>query len=161
MDNLKEVLNKVGLDIVNELKELSKKDDFIASGDLNKSFSYEIKENTVIIYGAKYTRALSDGISKSGGSSTQFNNKLIGIRRWARYKRLQPRDKKGRFISNSIRNFNQMTFNMAVSIGKKGISKRFGYKGSGFFEEMKKNVISNVTNTIAEAYKMDIIVEIN
>jgi len=53
-----------------------------------------------------------------------------------------------------------MTFQMAVSIGRKGISKRFGYKGSGFFEEMKKNVINNVTEMVAEAYKLDIMVKI-
>ena len=160
MENSKKVLNGVGVKIVNELKELSKRDNFYASGNLENSFSYDIEGDTVNVYGAKYTKALSDGISSGNGSTGDFKQKLSNIREWARSKGIQPRTKGGRFMKNSDRNFKNMTFQMAVSIGRKGISKRFGYKGSGFFEEMKKNAINNVTEMVAEAYKLDIIVKI-
>jgi len=160
MENSKKVLNGVGVKIVNELKELSKRDNFYASGNLENSFSYDIEGDTVNVYGAKYTKALSDGISSGNGSTGDFKQKLSNIREWARSKGIQPRTKDGRFMKNSDRNFKNMTFQMAVSIGRKGISKRFGYKGSGFFEEMKKNVINNVTEMVAEAYKLDIMVKI-
>jgi len=160
MENSKKVLNGVGVKIVNELKELSKRDNFYASGNLENSFSYDIEGDTVNVYGAKYTKALSDGISSGNGSTGDFKQKLSNIREWARSKGIQPRTKDGRFMKNSDRNFKNMTFQMAVSVGRKGISKRFGYKGSGFFEEMKKNVINNVTEMVAEAYKLDIMVKI-
>lgn len=160
MDNVDKVLDGIGLKIVNELKELSKKDEFYASGNLDASFSYDIDGDTVNVYGAKYTKALSDGISAGNGSNSDFKKKLSNIREWATTKGIQPRDKSGRFINNSDRNFKNMTFRMAVSIGRKGISKRFGYKGSGFFEEMERRVINNVTEMVAEAYKLDIIVKI-
>ena len=54
----------------------------------------------------------------------------------------------------------RLGFVIARSISNKGISERFGYKGSGFLEEIKKDVINNVTDMIAEAYKLDIIVKL-
>ena len=55
---------------------------------------------------------------------------------------------------------NSLAFVIGKSISERGISKRFGYKGSGFLEEMEKNVVKNVTEMIAEAYKLDIIVKL-
>ena len=161
MENLNSALNEAGKNIVEELKSLARKDNFFAIGNLENSFYYEVEGNKVNIYGARYTNALSEGIStNTGGTKADFYNKVDNIELWAKQKGLQPRSKDGRFIKSSDRNLKNMAFNIAKSIGKKGISKRFGYKGSGFFQEMKKNVIGNISDIIAEAYKKDIIIQV-
>ena len=155
MENLDKALKDVGENVVSEIKRLAiKRDDFKASGDLEKSISYKVKGNIVTIEANRYIEALSGGIQKK-----KFPN--IGrIREWAKDRGLQPRDKKGRFLSRTDANMNKLAFVIGRSISEKGISKRFGYQGSGFLEEIKKDVVNNVTDMIAEAYKLDIIVKL-
>lgn len=159
-ENLNEALEKVGGDIVTELKSLIEKDKFRASGDLDKSISYKVEGTKVEIYAAEYAEGLSSGISKGNGSKSEFQKKVSNIREWAKHRGVVPRDKSGRFIKRTERNLRNMAFNIAVAIGRKGISKRFGYSGSGFFDVLEEKVIKNVTDIIFEAYKKDIIVEI-
>ena len=155
MENLDKALKDVGENVVSEIKRLAiKRDGFKVSGDLEKSISYEVKGNIVTIEANRYIEALSGGIQKK-----KFPN--IGrIREWAKDRGLQPRDKKGRFLSRTDANMNKLAFVIGRSISEKGISKRFGYQGSGFLEEIKKDVVNNVTDMIAEAYKLDIIVKL-
>lgn len=155
MENLDKALKDVGENVVSEIKRLGiKRDDFKASGSLEKSISYKVKGNIVTIEANRYIEALSGGIQKK-----KFPN-VDRIREWAKDKGLQPRDKKGRFLSRTDANMNKLAFVIGRSIRDKGISKRFGYKGSGFLEEIKKDVVNNVTDMIAEAYKLDIIVKL-
>tara|TARA_R110000803_G_scaffold33230_3_gene72848 strand:- start:1424 stop:1900 length:477 start_codon:yes stop_codon:yes gene_type:complete len=155
MENLDKALKDVGENVVSEIKRLAiKRDDFKASGDLEKSISYKVKGNIVTIEANRYIEALSGGIQKK-----KFPN-VDRIKEWAKDKGLQPRDKKGRFLSRTDANMNKLAFVIGRSIRDKGISKRFGYKGSGFLEEVKKDVVNNVTDMIAEAYKLDIIVKL-
>lgn len=162
MDNTQDALDIVGISIVSELKKLAKKDKFEASGNLDRSFTYEKKNNTVLIYGAKYTMALSDGIKNrnKSNSKTKFDKKLSNIREWANTKGITPRDAQGRLLPRTDRNMRNMAYFISRSIKEKGISKRFGYKGSGFFEKMTENTIIKVSDIISEAYKKDIIVKI-
>lgn len=155
MENLDKALKDVGENVVSEIKRLAiKRDDFKASGSLEKSISYKVKGNIVTIEANRYIEALSGGIQKK-----KFPN-VDRIKEWAKDKGLQPRDKKGRFLSRTDANMNKLAFVIGRSIRDKGISKRFGYKGSGFLEEVKKDVVNNVTDMIAEAYKVDIIVKL-
>ena len=155
MENLDKALKDVGENVVSEIKRLAiKRDDFKASGDLEKSISYKVKGNIVTIEANRYIEALSGGIQKK-----KFPN-VDRIKEWAKDKGLQPRDKKGRFLSRTDANMNKLAFVIGRSIRDKGISKRFGYQGSGFLEEIKKDVVNNVTDMIAEAYKLDIIVKL-
>ena len=50
---------------------------------------------------------------------------------------------------------------MAISIRRRGISKRFGYKGSGFIQEVKKSMESKISNIILEGYKKDLQEQLN
>ena len=155
MENLDKALKDVGENVVSEIKRLAiKRDDFKASGDLEKSISYKVKGNIVTIEANRYIEALSGGIQKK-----KFPN-VDRIKEWAKDKGLQPRDKKGRFLSRTDANMNKLAFVIGRSIRDKGISKRFGYQGSGFLEEIKKDVVNNVKDMIAEAYKLDIIVKL-
>lgn len=163
MENLDKALKDVGENVVSEIKRLAiKRDGFKASGDLEKSISYEVKGNIVEVSALEYIGALSDGIHKK-----KFPNGY-NILEWAKSKGLQPRGAKGRLLSRTDANMKSMAFVIARSIAgqspspekKGGISKRFGYQGSGFLEEIKKDVVKNVTDMIAEAYKLDIIVKL-
>lgn len=161
MDNLDKALESVGKNIVAEVRKLAKKDKFQASGSLDKSISYKVKDNIVEISANKYIEAISGGIKKQNGSNEAFNEKVENIKAWARTKGIQPRGRNGKFVVRSEYNMNKMAWAIAKKIANKGISKRFGYKGSGFLEEMQKDVVKNVTDMIAEAYKLDIIVKLN
>ena len=155
MDNLDKALKDVGDNLVSEIKRLAiKRDDFKASGDLERSISYKVKGNIVEVSALEYIGAVSDGIHKK-----KFPNGY-NILKWAKDRGLQPRGAKGKLLSRTEANMKSMAFVIARSIANKGISKRFGYKGSGFLEEIKKDVVNNVTDMIAEAYKLDIIVKL-
>ena len=155
MENLDKALNDVGENVVSEIKRLAiKRDGFKASGDLDRSISYEVKGNIVEVSALEYIGAISDGIHKK-----KFPNGY-NILKWAKARGLQPRGAKGRLLSRTDANMKSMAFVIARSISEKGISKRFGYKGRGFLEEIKKDVVKNVTDMIAEAYKLDIIVKL-
>jgi|TARA_B110000459_G_C16522018_1_gene452980 hypothetical protein len=158
MENLDKALKDVGENVVSEIKRLAiKRDGFKASGDLEKSISYEVKGNIVTVEANRYIEALSEGIKNRGkGGKAEFDSKVANIKKWASTKGITPRNNKsGRFISAD-----KMAVAIAFGIRNKGISKRFGYQGSGFLEEIKKDVVKNVTDMIAEAYKLDIIVKL-
>jgi hypothetical protein len=163
MENLDKALKDVGENVVSEIKRLAiKRDGFKASGDLDRSISYEVKGNIVEVSALEYIGAISEGINKR-----KFPN-VHNIREWAKDRGISPRNSKGRFIARTDANMNKLAFVIARSIAgqspnpenKGGISKRFGYQGSGFLEEIKKDVVKNVTDMIAEAYKLDIIVKL-
>ena len=155
MENLDKALKDVGENVVSEIKRLAiKRDGFRASGDLDRSISYEVKGNIVEVSALEYIGAISEGIKKR-----KFPN-VHNIREWAKDRGISPRNSKGRFISRTDANMNKLAFVIGRSISEKGISKRFGYQGSGFLEEIKKDVVKNVTDMIAEAYKLDIIVKL-
>ena len=154
MDNLDEAIHTVGKNVVDEIKKLALRDGFKNTGELEKSFEYKVEGNVVTIYGAKYTLALSDGIK---------NKKLpnIGkVREWVKQKGFRLEDYRGRPIPNTERNLTKVAFAVSKGIEKRGISKEFGYKGSGFFDEAIKNTMEKITDIIAEAYKLDIIVKL-
>ena len=155
MENLDKALKDVGENVVSEIKRLAiKRDGFRASGDLDRSISYEVKGNIVEVSALEYIGAISEGIKKR-----KFPN-VHNIREWAKDRGISPRNSKGRFIARTDANMNKLAFVIGRSISEKGISKRFGYQGSGFLEEIKKDVVKNVTDMIAEAYKLDIIVKL-
>jgi len=154
MDNLDKALDTVGKDVVDEIKKLAIKDGFKNTGELDKSFTYEKEGNIVTIYGAKYALALSDGIERK-----KLPN--VGkIKQWVKQKGLPLKDYKGKALSNTDSNITKVAFAISKGIEKRGISERFGYKGSGFFDEAIKNTMKNITDIIAEAYKLDIIVKL-
>tara|TARA_R110000787_G_scaffold209626_1_gene319580 strand:+ start:298 stop:774 length:477 start_codon:yes stop_codon:yes gene_type:complete len=155
MENLDKALASVGESVVAEIRKLAKKDNFEASGDLDKSISYTVKGNIVEVSANRYIEAISGGIKRQNGSKSEFEQKVSNIKQWAKQKGIRGRDSKGKYISAE-----KMAIGIAFSIRSKGISERFGYKGSGFLDEMREGMVERVTEMIAEAYKLDIIVKL-
>ena len=155
--HLNEALNEAGKLIKEKLKSAASADGFKASGELDKSFGYSAAANELSVFASKYAGALSDGIKTRGDankSSEEFRNSII---KWAKSKGITPRrNKKGRFTS-----YMSMANAMAISIRRRGISERFGYKGSGFIQEVKKSMESKITNMILEGYKKDLQEQLN
>jgi hypothetical protein len=155
--HLNTALNEAGKLIKEKLKSAASADGFKASGELDKSFGYSAAANELSVFASKYAGALSDGIKTRGDankSSEEFRNSII---KWAKSKGITPRrNKKGRFNS-----YMSMANAMAISIRRRGISKRFGYKGSGFIQEVKKSMESKISNMILEGYKKDLQEQLN
>ena len=156
-DNLKLALRDAGKLIRKKLKTEASKDGFKASGKLNKSFRYRVIANELHIYAEQYAGALSGGIKTrkdANKSSEEFRNSII---KWARYKGITPkRDKKGRFTS-----YMSMANAIAISIKRRGISERFGYKGSGFVDRVKTEMTSEITDIIQKGFKKDLLDNLN
>lgn len=150
--HLNTALNEAGKLIKEKLKSAASADGFKASGELDKSFGYIAAANELSVFASKYAGALSEGVSKDANynkSSDEFRKSIID---WAKKKGITPkRNKKGRFTS-----YMSMANAIAISIRRRGISKRFGYKGSGFIQEVKKSMESKISNMILEGYKKDL-----
>ena len=160
-ENLKLALREVGKLIKKNLKQAAKDDKFSASGDLDKSFKYRVEDNELYIFGKQYANALSDGIknkSNSKGVSPKFVDSILD---WMKYKRIQPRDKKGRYVE--IKSYTQRSIANAIARGikKNGISKRFGYKGSGFIQAVQEQTKEQIKKMLKDAYKKDILLSLN
>ena len=155
--HLNTALNEAGKLIKEKLKSAASADGFKASGELDKSFGYSAAANELSVFASKYAGALSGGIKTrkdANKSSEEFRNSII---KWAKSKGITPRrNKKGRFTS-----YMSMANAMAISIRRRGISERFGYKGSGFIQEVKKSMESKITNMILEGYKKDLQEQLN
>jgi len=162
--HLNEALNEAGKLIKSKLRVSAVNDGFKATGKLDKSFDYSVVANELKVMSEKYAGALSEGISTSGsGDKAEFEKMQINIIKWAKIKGIRPqvRDKKGRFQKVTDRTWKSLGFVLSRSIRKKGISKRFGYKGSGFIQEVKTSMEKKITDIITEGYKKDLLEQIN
>ena len=162
--HLNEALNEAGKLIKSKLRVSAVNDGFKATGKLDKSFDYSVVANELKVMSEKYAGALSEGISTSGsGDKAEFEKMQINIIKWGKIKGIRPqvRDKKGRFQKVTDRTWKSLGFVLSRSIRKKGISKRFGYKGSGFIQEVKTSMEKKITDIITEGYKKDLLEQIN
>lgn len=162
--HLNEALHEAGKLIKSKLRVAASEDGFKASGKLDKSFDYSVVANDLQIMSEKYAGALSEGISTNGsGDKAEFENMQINIIKWAKIKGIRPqvRDKKGRFQKVTDRTWKSLGYVLSRSIRRKGISKRFGYKGSGFITQVKSSMEKKLTSMILEGYKKDLLEQIN
>lgn len=163
-DNLAIALKEAGKLITNKFKGLTSSQKFKSSGELDKSFRYESTETELNLFAAKYAGALSDGISTGRSGSAKDGEELQrNIIKWAKTKGIRPqiKDKKGRFTKVTDRTWKSLGFVLARSIRNKGISKRFGYKGSGFIKTVKDQSEKEVMDLITEGYRKDLLIELN
>ena len=161
-ENVNKGLEEVGKLIVSKLKVVAKEDGFYATGELEKSFRYELAANELAIYSSKYARALSDGVTKDGSYNKvgkEFQNSIL---KWAKQKGMRPvnRNSKGQFKKIKDYHWNSMAIALAKGIRHNGISKRFGYKGSGFFDEMQEQLKDQIRSILSESYKKDLTIQI-
>ena len=49
---------------------------------------------------------------------------------------------------------------MAISIRRNGISQRFGYKGSGFFQVMEDQLKEQIRTILSDSYEQDLKLQI-
>jgi len=162
--HLNEALNEAGKLIKSKLRVAASEDGFKASGRLDKSFDYSVVANELQVKAEKYAGALSEGISTGGrGSKEEFKKMQLNIIQWAKAKGIRPqvRDKKGRFQKVTDRTWKSLGYVLSRSIRRKGISKRFGYKGSGFITQVKSSMEKKLTSMILEGYKKDLLEQIN
>jgi hypothetical protein len=162
--HLNEALNEAGKLIKSKLRVAASEDGFKASGRLDKSFDYSVVADELQVKAAKYAGALSEGISTGGsGDKAEFEKMQLNIIQWAKAKGIRPqvRDKKGRFQKVTDRTWKSLGYVLSRSIRRKGISKRFGYKGSGFITQVKSSMEKKLTSMILEGYKKDLIEQIN
>lgn len=163
-ENLKLALREVGKLIRKNLKQEAKNDGFKASGKLDESFKYRVEDNELYIFGEQYANALSKGISTGGGSDEKgFEQLQSNIIKWAKIKGIRPqiRDKKGRFTKVNDRTWKSLGYILARSIRTKGISKRFGYKGSGFIQAVQEQTKEQIKAILKEGYRKDILLNLN
>jgi hypothetical protein len=162
--HLNEALNEAGKLIKSKLRVAASEDGFKASGKLDKSFDYSVVANELQVKAEKYAGALSEGVSTNGsGDKADFERMQLNIIKWAKTKGIRPqvRDKKGRFQKVTDRTWKSLGYVLSRSIRRKGISKRFGYKGSGFITQVKSSMEKKLTSMILEGYKKDLIEQIN
>ena len=162
--HLNKALNEAGKLIKTKLRVAASEDGFKASGRLDKSFDYSVVANELQVKAEKYAGALSEGISTGGrGSKEEFEKMQLNIIQWAKIKGIRPqvRDKKGRFQKVTDRTWKSLGYVLSRSIRRKGISKRFGYKGSGFITQVKSSMEKKLTSMILEGYKKDLLEQIN
>jgi len=162
--HLNEALNEAGKLIKSKLRVAASEDGFKATGKLDKSFDYSVVANELQVKAEKYAGALSEGISTgSSGKEAEFKKMQLNIIEWAKTKGIRPqvRDKKGRFQKVTSRTWKSLGYVLSRSIRRKGISKRFGYKGSGFITQVKSSMEKKLTSMILEGYKKDLLEQIN
>ena len=163
-ENLKASLKEVGKLIKAKLKEGAKSDGFNASGKLDKSFRYRVIKDELHLFGEEYANALSKGISTGGsGNKAEFEKMQLNIIKWAKIKGIRPqiRDKKGRFTKVTDRTWKSLGYVLSRSIRKKGISKRFGYKGSGFVQTVKEQTEKQIVEIISAGFKKDMLAQLD
>ena len=157
-ENLNIGLETVGKLITDKLKVVAKDDGFYSSGKLDNAFRYEAAANNLAIFSAKYARALSDGVTKDKSYSKVGEDFKNSILKWAKIKGMRPntRNSKGQFSKVKDYHWNSMAIALAIGIRRNGISKRFGYKGSGFFDTMQDQLKEQIRTILSDSYKMDL-----
>jgi len=162
--HLNEALSEAGKLIRTKLRVAASEDGFKASGRLDKSFDYSVVANELQVKAEKYAGALSEGISTGGrGNKAEFEKMQQNIIQWAKIKGIRPqiRDKKGRFTKVTDRTWKSLGYVLSRSIRQKGISKRFGYKGSGFIQTVKEQTEKQIMDIISAGFKKDILEQLD
>ena len=164
LDNLNIALGKSGELITSKFKDIISEQDFNSSGDLLRSVKYKAEITKLTIFAKEYAGALSKGIS-TGSSGDVAGGKLLksNLIEWAKSKGMRPnfRTKGGQFKKVTENSWNKLGFVLSRSLREKGISKRFGYQGSGFIKTVQDQTEVKIMDIIMKGFKKDLIIELN
>ena len=159
--HLNEALHEAGKFINDRFRTEAREKGHIATEKLDKSFRYTVVANELKFFSEEYAKAISGGVSKGNGNKEAFKRKMMNIEEWASKKGIVPRDKNGKFLKRTKSAIRNMVFNISVGIGRNGISKRFGYKGSGFIQTVKDQTEKKLMEMINKGYEKDLEVQLS
>lgn len=143
--HLQKALKDVGVLYVEEVKQQLKRDGTHATGNLSKSISYKIVDESVDISMAKYGKAVEEGSSPTGGLDTKVSTRFLNdIMEWMRFKRIGV-GKNQKSIANAI----------ARGIKKNGIIKRFS-GGSDMLDKAYNRLEKQIGEELSAAYLKDL-----
>lgn len=166
-------LQRFGALYIDEIKRDLRAKQLISTGELVNSFRFTIDEDgdslILTVSGAEHGQAVSDGTKSSPkgvsrpSSAQPFNTAnpntmLERIAKWMKTKGMQPlaRQERGRFRKHTESAYRKAAFAVARSILRKGIIKRFGFKGSMTYEQSLATIHRKYPTLIVEAVKEDL-----
>ena len=143
--HLQKALKDVGILYVEGVKKQLKSDETYSTGNLAKSISYKIVDESVDISMAKYGKAVEDGSSPAGGLDTKVSTRFINdIMEWMSFKGIGA-GKNKKSIANAI----------ARGIKKNGIIKRF-QGGSDMLDKAYNRLEKQIGEELSAAYLKDL-----
>ena len=123
------------------------------TGKLMKSLDYDlgVAANSISlkIRMEDYGLAINEGRGKSGGGSGVLYPKIL---EWVKRKGLRPRNSKGQY--EAWRNKAQQQIGIAYVVTRK--IHRFGYKGTGFFDDAFAQSYKKLPKKLTQAFALDL-----
>jgi len=123
------------------------------TGKLMKSLDYDlgVAANSISlkIRMEDYGLAINEGRGKSGGGSGVLYPKIL---EWVKRKGLSPRNSKGQY--EAWRNKAQQQRGIAYVVTRK--IHRFGYKGTGFFDDAFAQSYKKLPKKLTQAFALDL-----
>jgi len=159
----REALERLGVLLEQKIKQQIKVQDLYATGNLYNSVEKEVISDetttTLNIYSAKYTKIVNEG--RNPQKRQPASGPTSALYKWAKAKGIQPRvysQRNGRRVSQfgSMKGFEQMVFNIARAIGKKGTIKRYNYSGAKFLDYVIDATAIKITEEIQKGYTKDL-----
>ena len=155
LSNLQSELVKYGTLLIEKYKAQLKIDGTYATGDTANSLKYIASKNNLEILASNVLEKIDKGTEPGE------RPKVSDILKWAKAKKVRPKDGEGRFISVNNKSMFWMAKNIADSIGEVGTIKRFNGAGSGIIDFVYGNQKEEMLNNIFAAYGRDVQEELN
>lgn len=174
------VLQQVGQEIVDEVRDAIEKDDLVASKGLLQGFDFGI---SVLGTGylvrwdwsgnpkaEQYVKYVIEG--RSGGKRPPIEAIMTWIKKKPIAVSLTKKRKqtlsslKNKRVKKALKQISKeqatksLAFAIATNISKKGTIKRFGYKGKDFLTPVKDDLVGRIKSRLTEAFKKDFIIEL-
>jgi len=164
--NLVEKLNEIAEEFKVRLQRGARLDKTVATGKFANSFNAKVTEDSIeITSDVDYAGAVVEGASPAR-SSARWEKKKRSIESWIKAKGIRPyRKLKGGYKFAKTSTLRDSAYKSAVfaimrSTSERGTIKRFGYKGSGLFERVYKEIEKKMGVDISEAYSEDLRIEL-
>ena len=154
LEATKKALSKFGKDvIIKAATYLQTRKRGYDTGKLMKSLDYDlgVAANSISlkIRMEDYGLAINEGRGKSGGGSGVLYPKIL---EWVKRKGLRPRNSKGQY--EAWRNKAQQQRGIAYVVTRK--IHRFGYKGTGFFDDAFAQSYKKLPKKLTQAFALDL-----
>lgn len=165
MASIGDTLEHYGKQIVESLKAKIAEKKLVASGGLLQSLKYSVKifgKDYVMHVGFSPEYEIVASTMNDGGKWTKGKMPNVNaIDQWLFKKGILPKAVRGnKPLKDKLKARKGLAFAIAKSIQKKGVIKRFGYKGSRFWDEVINDELKTELMTdLKKALKRDVIIE--